>query len=138
MDGDGDTDVLSASWNDDTIAWYENGDGSGGSWTTHTISTDADGAQSVYGIDVDGDGDADVLSASYYDDTIAWYENADETGELWTIHKITTSADGAYSVFGIDVDGDGDIDVLSASRSRARTPARVRTLRDCNVSLGRA
>ena len=34
----------------------------------------------------------------------------------WATHTITTSADGAVSVFGIDVDGDGDVDVLSASR----------------------
>jgi hypothetical protein len=32
-------------------------------------------------------------------------------------HTITTSADGANSVFAIDVDGDNDIDVLSASRA---------------------
>jgi hypothetical protein len=33
------------------------------------------GAKSVYAADVDGDGDMDVLSASYLDDKIAWYEN---------------------------------------------------------------
>ncbi len=36
------------------------------------ITTSADGAQSVYAADVDGDGDMDVLSASWNDDTIAW------------------------------------------------------------------
>ncbi|GAG09033.1 unnamed protein product, partial [marine sediment metagenome] len=30
---------------------------------------------SVYATDLDGDGDADVLSASLWDDKIAWYEN---------------------------------------------------------------
>ena len=44
-------------------------------WTAHIITTSADGAQSVFAIDMDGDGDVDVLSASEYDDTIAWYEN---------------------------------------------------------------
>ena len=39
------------------------------------ISTAAPGAESVYATDLDGDGDADVLSASYDDDKIAWYEN---------------------------------------------------------------
>ena len=39
------------------------------------ISTNADGARSVYAIDVDGDGDVDVLSASSMT-AIAWYENA--------------------------------------------------------------
>ncbi len=31
--------------------------------------------RSVYAIDLDGDGIVDVLSASSYDDKIAWYEN---------------------------------------------------------------
>merc|ERR1712185_270396 len=92
VDGDGDVDALSASWKDDTIAWYENIDGVGGSWTRHVISTLADGAYSVFAIDVDGDGDVDALSASQTDDTVAWYENADSAGTFWTYHEISTAA----------------------------------------------
>jgi hypothetical protein len=73
----------------------------------------ADGATSVYAADVDGDGDMDVLSASEYDDKIAWYENDGQ--QHFTIHTITDAADGARSVYATDVDGDGDMDVLSAS-----------------------
>ena len=43
VDGDGDMDVLSASSGDDKIAWYEN-DGNE-NFTSHTITTDANGAQ---------------------------------------------------------------------------------------------
>jgi len=39
------------------------------------ITTLADAAYSVHSADLDGDGDMDVLSASYIDDKIAWYEN---------------------------------------------------------------
>ncbi|MEE9450112.1 MAG: FG-GAP-like repeat-containing protein, partial [Ignavibacteriaceae bacterium] len=90
MDGDGDIDVLSASYEDDKIAWYEN-DGNE-NFTPHTITTGTDGARSVYAGDVDGDGDMDVLSASWNDDKIAWYEN--DGNENFTSHTITTSADG--------------------------------------------
>ena len=62
---------------------------------------------------MDGDGDLDVLSASAYDDKIAWYEN--DGSQSFTPHTISTAADGAVSVFAADVDGDGDLDVLSAS-----------------------
>jgi len=81
LDGDGDADVLSASlgaglWyiNQDKIAWYENL-GGGAFSAQRVISTAADAAASVYATDLDGDGDADVLSASWNDDKIAWYKN---------------------------------------------------------------
>ncbi len=111
VDGDGDMDILSASYAADAITWYEN-DGHE-TVTAHPITTDADGAESVFAADMDGDGDMDVLSASYNDDKIAWYEN---TGfGSFVDHTITTLADGALEVLAADVDGDGDIDVLSAS-----------------------
>ncbi len=118
MDGDGDLDVLSASLGDDTIAWYENdGTPAIGGWVARDINTLADGAFSVHAADVDGDGDLDVLSASAFDDAIAWYENdGTPANGGWTARDISTLADGAFSVHAADVDGDGDLDVLSASR----------------------
>jgi hypothetical protein len=110
VDGDGHIDVLSASYDDGRIAWYEN-DGSGG-FTAHTITTGADSAFSVFAADVDGDGDMDVLSASRSDDKIAWYEN--DGSANFTTHTITTGARGAVSVFAADVDGDGDMDIMSS------------------------
>ncbi|MFK7772199.1 MAG: Ig-like domain-containing protein [Saprospiraceae bacterium] len=111
IDGDGDTDILSAALNGDEIAWYEN-DGNG-NFTEQIISNTAGGAASVYAIDVDGD--TDVLSASLNDDTIAWYEN--DGSENFTERIISSSANGAAFVYAIDVDGDGDIDVLGAHQN---------------------
>jgi hypothetical protein len=117
LDGDGDTDVLSASNLDDKIAWYEN-DGSE-NFSLHTITTNADAAASVFAADVDGDGDTDVLSASSYDDKIAWYEN-DARDVFSPFSDANTFADTFGSstdfIFAADVDGDGDIDMLSANR----------------------
>ena len=115
VDGDGDLDVLSASSADDTVAWHENTAGDGSAWASHTISTTSDGARSVTAADVDGDGDPDVLAASFEDDTVAWFENTAGDGSLWAPHTITTSADGARTVFAGDVDGDGHVDALVAS-----------------------
>ena len=78
------------------------------------ISINADGAYSVYAADLDNDGDIDVLSASSYDDKIAWYEN-DGLGNFSTEQIINTNADIAKSVYTADLDNDGDVDVLSAS-----------------------
>jgi len=115
LDGDSDLDVLSASFDDDKIAWYENTDGKGTYGNQQVISTAANGPLSVYAADLDGDHDMDVLSASGYDDKIAWYENTDGFGSFGNQQVITTAAAVAVSVYAADLDGDGDIDVLSSS-----------------------
>ena len=68
------------------------------------ISSNAAGAESVFAVDLDGDGDMDVLTASRNDDKIAWYEN--NGNQTFTSHTISTDADGAKSVFAADMDGD--------------------------------
>ena len=99
LDGDGDLDALAASFNDDTIAWYENDGVSPPAWTKRTITNTADGARSIFAADVDGDGDLDVLSASDdSDDTIAWYENLGGQFGLSTISTATPAVlDGQAS-----------------------------------------
>jgi len=55
------------------ISWYENE--AMRILSPHTITTGANGATSVYAVDVEGDGDMDVLSASFSDSKLAWNEN---------------------------------------------------------------
>ena len=50
-------------------------------------------AKSVFATDLDGDGDADVLSASAGDDKIAWYENLG-SGSFGPQQVITTAKIG--------------------------------------------
>ncbi|EGB02582.1 hypothetical protein AURANDRAFT_68747, partial [Aureococcus anophagefferens] len=117
VDGDGDVDALSASVDDDTVAWHEN-DGSQ-AFAERAITTLADSAVTVFAIDVDGDGDVDALSASFNDDTVAWYEN--DGSQAFAERVITGSAEGAWGVFAMDVDGDGDVDALSTSQDGDRS-----------------
>jgi hypothetical protein len=116
MDHDGDMDILSASQIDNTIAWYENDGAADPSWTASDIATSAASAYSVFAADMDNDGDMDVLSASYGDDTIAWYENTAtfSFNPTWTTLSVNTDADGAEDIFVADIDGDGDLDIVAA------------------------
>ena len=116
MDGDGDFDVLAALATDDKIVWYENTDGEGNFGPQRVISSAAISPRSVFAGDVDGDGDLDILSASQFDDKIAWYENTDGQGNFGPQQIISTAAIRPSAVFAGDIDRDGDLDVLSASR----------------------
>ena len=115
IDGDGDLDVLSASFTDNKIAWYENTDGLGTFGSQQIISSNANWAKSVFAADLDGDGDMDVLSASFTDGKFAWYENTDGQGNFGP-QQVISSEYGAVSIYASDLDGDGDMDVLSATQ----------------------
>jgi len=113
FNGDGKMDALSASSNNNELAWYEN-DGTGNFIATHLITSTLDTPTAVYAADLNGDGNIDILSASSGDNTIAWYPN-DGNGNFTNQINISTQAIEAQDVFAADLDKDGNIDVISAS-----------------------
>ncbi|WP_400079242.1 T9SS type A sorting domain-containing protein [Winogradskyella sp. R77965] len=115
IDNDGDIDIISSSSGQDKVSWYENIDSQGSFSSQQVITTSADGVNSIFAADIDSDGDIDLLSSSYNDDKIAWYENLDGLGSFGNQQVITTSANGANSVFAADIDSDGHLDVLISS-----------------------
>lgn len=81
------------------------------------ISTSADSAMSVIAVDLDGDGDKDVISTSNFDDKVAWYENRlnEPTQDFGPERIISNTLNGASALDVGDLDGDGDIDIVAAS-----------------------
>ncbi len=117
IDGDGNIDVLSASAQDDKIAWYKNlGGGDFGNPLTNQniISDNAVEAYDVYADDVDGDGNMDVLSASWADGKIAWYQNINGDGSQWIEHIISTNFPAADGVLTAQLN-DGGLDVIAST-----------------------
>ncbi|MCA9203652.1 MAG: hypothetical protein KDA59_11425, partial [Planctomycetales bacterium] len=94
-------------------AWYENTAGDGSAWTMHTIATNAAAAQSVYAVDMDGDGDMDAATCAYGDQIAAWFEN-DGKGNFKT--HIVAREQAAYDIRAVDMDGDKDLDLLIAGQ----------------------
>ena len=115
MDNDGDLDILSASFTDATIAWYENDGAANPTWTAANIVTNATGASNVSAVDIDNDGDMDILSTSANNDKVIWYENDGAADPSWTAITISSAADYVEGLHYADLDNDGDMDVLSAS-----------------------
>ena len=120
IDGDGDMDVLSASYGegdvDDTVAWYENTDGQGTFGEQKVLGEHVGGASAVTTADLDGDGDLDVVfgTLGYYTGQVAWFENQGG-GQFGTSRQVTQDVDGVESLDAADLDGDGDLDLISAS-----------------------
>ncbi len=111
IDGDGDTDLMTSFWdlNDNEYYWWENTDGSGSSWTKHTIGGDMVEPQCIHGADVDGDGDIDVMGTALYENRIVLFLN-DGTGSSWTRSYLDPD-NGADLIISADIDGDGDLDI---------------------------
>jgi hypothetical protein len=118
LDGDGDFDVLAAakgiSQFESKVVWFRNLDGQGNFSNEIIISEEIQGAISVFAVDLDGDLDLDVLTASFTDNKVAWYEN-DGLGNFGAQQIITATAYSTREVFAADLDGDNDMDVLSVS-----------------------
>ena len=77
---------------------------------------DVDSPESLYTADLDGDGDMDILSASSFENNIAWYRNREQTkwDEMFIGHVFDTDFSNVSSIHSGDMDGDGDQDVLGA------------------------
>ncbi|PEN14475.1 hypothetical protein CRI94_05465 [Longibacter salinarum] len=120
VNGDGQPDVVAVSQISGRIVWFENRSASGGFKFSEakTIATGFGSLEAAVVADIDGDGDPDVASADYQEDTVSWHEN-DGTGTFVT-HRIDESARGVIAVAAADVDGDGRRDVLASTATDDR------------------
>lgn len=73
INGDGFTDVVtcSASLNGETVIYYNDGKGN---FTRHVIDT-KQASYDIRPVDMDGDGDLDILIAGHRSRNVVWYEN---------------------------------------------------------------
>lgn len=115
FDGDGDTDVLCASFNGDRVSWFENLGaalpGGPSSFVRRIVASPARGASEAISADVDGDGDLDAISAMYHDGEVRFHERT-ESG--WVSHLLRGNSINAEHVSVADMDGDGDLDPVAA------------------------
>ncbi len=129
FDGDGDFDVYGTAPGAGEVNWYENpGDPSERSWAKHVVDR---APRPMHGdpIDVDGDGDIDIVQAlgmawpridpeSHH---IVWYENVapgstdSPDSRTWVRHVIADDFPDAFEAVADDLDGDGDVDVAATS-----------------------
>jgi uncharacterized repeat protein (TIGR01451 family) len=72
---------------------------------------------SVYGADLDQDGDVDLVTVNSYADTISILLNDGQGAFSPASPRDYAVGNGPYAVRGADLDGDGDVDLVTANRS---------------------
>ncbi|HYH55336.1 MAG TPA: FG-GAP-like repeat-containing protein [Anseongella sp.] len=112
VNGDGRRDILvKEGW------WEAPGDPGERGWTFHPANFGEDCSQ-MYAMDVDGDGDQDVISASAHKYGIWWHEQAKDAagGPSWKTHEISKAFSQSHALSLADMNGDGHPDLVSGKR----------------------
>ncbi len=112
INGDGAMDMFGYAAFIGGTHWWSNEDGAGGTWVRHTISNEL---SSMDPVDMDNDGDIDMIGAKHAGH-VYWWENPDGSGTNWVWHDISLGMPFTPGTSAADMDGDGDIDVAVMHR----------------------
>jgi hypothetical protein len=122
---DGKLDLLGTGTYGHHVVWYENtGEPGAAKFRRHIIDDKTLMPTHGHPVDMDGDGDVDVVMAfgirggPENSHQAAWYENVGEKGKgaEWKKHMLGDVPWGFEAVAG-DLDGDGDLDVIASGCS---------------------
>ncbi len=110
MDKDGDLDVIVGEHN--TIApstarlfIFQNADGSGNTWIPHLVHTGDEHHDGAHVVDIDNDGDLDIVSIGWVNDKVVLYENLANS----------SPQDSNTRTIAINIFGDGSVEKTADS-----------------------
>ena len=120
IDGDGVNEILSIEpWHGNTLSWYKaSGDLRTGQWTRHQIDDTLNRGHSLHGIDVDGDGQVEIISGYNGEGwSLQLYrpENLDQN--RWTKELIDDGGLGVGNMHVLDLNDDGRVDIVAGGLS---------------------
>ena len=117
VNNDGLLDILCSGfdniYHNSEIAWWENDGQSPVGWTKNLISDRFQQSPFIYGEDMDGDDDMDVIACGEINDEILWWEN--DGNENFTEYMVDSLINGIHTILARDVDLDGDMDIVAAA-----------------------
>jgi len=121
IDLDGDDDVIAAAYIDNKVSWFENIDGTGNSFIEHVIDSNLPGASYVHWLDIDFDGDKDIVATGYgnvsgstvTDTQVVVYYN--DGTQYFTKTVIDNTVLGATTFVVKDFNGDNTYDIAVAA-----------------------
>ena len=108
---DGKPDLVSGDF------WYDNAEERKNSFRKRKLIGDQKRFNEYYDdfstipLDVDGDGDEDVVTGGWFGGMLRWLENTGPTGKTWPIHDIA-NVGNVETTRAWDVDGDGKVEIV--------------------------
>jgi len=106
-------DVVAAEPAGNQVIYYRNVDQR--SWQRIDIATSTD-AVTVGVVDVDEDGDEDVVAAAQDDNTLVWLDN--DGFDSFTLRTIASGLQSVFGVTAVDIDNDNDFDLVGGNHVR--------------------
>ena len=130
VNNDGYPDVISSSAHRFGMWWHEQGRDANGNptWKTHEISSEYSQNHALSLVDINGDGNLDLLTGMRYfahmgkdpgeqrDPTIFWMEFVPGTNPSWELHVIDTDSGVGLNNAVEDINGDGLLDIAIANK----------------------
>ncbi|MEO0403304.1 MAG: FG-GAP-like repeat-containing protein, partial [Bacteroidota bacterium] len=114
IDGDDDIDIIAGLSNGGNLVWFENTGGGVFAGMATLQEGMMNNAWDILCVDLDGDGDEDILYPDDGDGKTAWHENLDD-GIISEENTITPFVSFPSNTLTADLNGDGIIDVISDS-----------------------
>jgi hypothetical protein len=115
IDKDGWLDILASGWYANEIAWWKNSGGTHITWSKQIIGSNFMRTCVAYSIDIDNDGNNDVIGTAQDGDHVAVWINDGGQPISWTKLVIDNNFDRVWPLHANDLDNDGDIDIIAGS-----------------------
>ncbi len=116
LDGDGRTDVVGAALEDNAVLWWRNLGGEPIAWEPFVVDAAFGGAHRVEAVDLDGDGDLDLVGAGYTGHVVAWWRNLGGAPLTWQRQTLSSRVPHACVATAADLDGDAVLDVVASAQ----------------------
>ena len=111
---DGKGDIACAAPAGGWVAWWEQPEDPTKKWSKHLVSDNDPGATNVLTLDLNQDGDLDLLVTRGHKKGVLWFK-----GPKFEKMMIDSEIDTPHSLAASDIDNDGDIDFATCSASLA-------------------
>ena len=98
----------------DEVGYFLNTDGLGNFGEKQIISSSVDNPSTIYALDVDGDGDQDIITNTESNSKLVWFQN-DGAANFSSPIEITVMAERINHITSADFNADGKLDLLTSS-----------------------